>query len=149
MLIFGQPLGRVLAMRMDQFRDEDEGPQLRIVTEWTRVPVPFDAMIAAWASNRTNLQTAAHRDSPWLFPGMIPGKHLLPSYVGGALKDVGIPTSLARTAAWRDMVLQGAPTILAASLGMSENTVQRHAALAGATFARYAGLMRGPGFKEI
>ena len=77
-----------------------------------------------------------------------PGKHLAPNYTSGALREASIPTSLARTAAWRDMVPQGPPTILAAQLGMSENIVQRHAQLAGATFARDAGLAMGPSFKN-
>lgn len=147
-LIFGQPLNRVLAMRLEQFRDDADGAQLRIVNDWVLIPTPFDTMMRAWIANRMNLQTAAHKNSPWLFPGTFPGKHLAPNYTSGALREVGIPTSLARTAAWRDMVLQGAPTILAAQLGMSENVVQRHAQLAGATFARYAGLAMGPSFKE-
>lgn len=95
-----------------------------------------------------NLQTAAHENSPWLSPGTFPGKHLAPNCTSGAPGEAGIPTSLARTAAWRDMVLQGPPTILAAQLGMSENIVQRHTHLAGATFARHAGLAMGPSFKD-
>ncbi|MEB0001468.1 hypothetical protein QN357_00775 [Cryobacterium sp. RTC2.1] len=147
-LIFGQPLNRIMAMQLDQVREIADGIQLRIVDDWISIPAPFDAMMRAWVANRTNLQTAAHKNSPWLFPGTFPGRHLAPAYTSIALAREGIPTSLGRTAAWRDMVLLGAPTILAAQLGMSEDIVQRHALLAGATFARYAGLAMGPGFSE-
>jgi len=46
-LNFGQPLNRVLAMQLDQFRDDADGAQLRVVNDWVLIPTPFDTMMRA------------------------------------------------------------------------------------------------------
>ncbi|WP_104132131.1 hypothetical protein [Cryobacterium sp. M91] len=139
-LLFGQPLNRIASMKLDHVQLDGDVTRLQIVDEWLDLPAPFDALMRSWLTTRFNLQTAAHTQSPWLFPGLMPGQHLIPAYISTALAREGIPGQLGRTAAWRDMVKDAPPSILAGLLGMTLETAVRHAELAGANFARCAAL---------
>jgi hypothetical protein len=127
-------------MKMDQIRVDGDATTLRIVDEWLPLPSPFDTLMRAWLATRFNLQTSAHPESPWLFPGLMPGQHLLPGYISTALAHEGVPAQLGPTAAWRYMVRHAPPSVLAGLLGMTPETAMRHAELAGANFTRYAAL---------
>lgn len=96
------------------------------------------ALLKAQLASRSNLQTAAHADSPWLFPGAMPGQHLGPGYVTTILKRMDASARPTRATTWRQLVREGPPSVLAEMLGISPATAMRHAELAGADFLRYA-----------
>lgn len=56
------------------------------------------------------------------------------------LHDAGIPTLGARTGAWRQLVREAPPAILAEALGITANTAMRYANLAGENYLTYAAL---------
>ncbi|MDF3291555.1 hypothetical protein P3G67_20450 [Streptomyces sp. RB6PN23] len=43
--------------------------RLRLGEPPSPVPEPFAELLLAWIDNRDNMNTAANRDSRWLFPG--------------------------------------------------------------------------------
>lgn len=142
-LLYGQPLNTIASLTLDRIRISDSGVELRFASEWLPVPDPFASVLRDWTANRANLQTAAHTtESPWLFPGAMPGQHLLAAHISSKLRTHGIPAQLGRTTAWRQMVREAPPSVLAELLGMNAATAMRHADLAGANFARYAALQR-------
>lgn len=140
-LLYGQPITTIIALRLDQIQSAPSGElQLRIKDQWMPVPPPFDQLLRDWIQDRANLQTAAHRDSPWLFPGYTPGKHVHANHLSGTLRDLDIPPRDARTATWRDLVRNGPPSVLAELLGIHPNTAEQHKQLAAADYARYTSL---------
>ena len=142
-LLYGQPLNRIASLTTDRVRISSAGVELCFISEWLPVTEPFASLLRTWTANRTNLQTAAHNTtSRWLFPSTAPGKHLPAALVSERLKAYGIPAQLGRAAAWRQMVRDAPPSVLAELLGLSPATAMRHANLAGANFTRYAALQR-------
>lgn len=95
-------------------------------------------MLLAHLDARPNLATGAHRDSPWLFPGVSPGRHLSVATLVQALRAAGVPDLAGRTATWTDLVRDTPPQVLARALGVSPTTAMRHAARAGADWISYA-----------
>src|SRR6266700_2112621 len=55
----------------------------------------------------------------------------------------GIPARASRLAAWRELVRQAPPAVLADTLGVSPGTAMRHAFLGGADWSAYAAYQRG------
>lgn len=142
-LLYGQPLNRIASLTTDRIRISSAGVELCFTSEWLPVTEPFASLLRTWTTNRTNLQTAAHNaNSRWLFPSPAPGQHLPAALISERLKEHGIPAQLGRTAAWRHMVREAPPSVLAELLGLSSATAMRHAELAGSNFARYAALQR-------
>lgn len=139
-LLFGQPVHRLVAMRIEDTDTTGTAVRIRFGNDWLDVPEPFSDLLAAHLAARPNLQTAAHRDSPWVFPGARPGQHLSPQHVRTALRKLGAPALASRTATWRQLVKDAPPAVLAEALGISPATAMRHATLAGADFLAYAAI---------
>lgn len=140
-LLYGQPLNRIASLTTDRIRISGASVELCFTSEWLPVTEPFASLLRTWTANRTNLRTAAHNaNSRWLFPSTAPGQHLPAALISERLKTHGIPAQLGRTAAWRHMVRDAPPSVLAELLGLSPATAMRHADLAGANFTRYAAL---------
>lgn len=140
-LLYGQPLNRIASLTTDRIRISDARVELCFTSEWLPVTEPFASLLRTWTIHRSNLQTAAHNaDSRWLFPSTTPGQHLAAALISKRLKAQGIPAQLGRTAAWRHMVRDAPPSVLAELLGVSPATAMHHADLAGANFTRYAAL---------
>lgn len=145
LLLFGQPAHRIAALRVDQVhratdQDDGVGVRIRLAQDILDVPEPFAALLSAHLNTRPNLATAAHRESPWLFPGVSPGRHLSVGSLVVALRAAGIPALAGRTATWTDLVRDAPPQVLARALGISPTTAMGHAARASADWASYAGL---------
>jgi hypothetical protein len=121
-LLFGQPLDRIAGLTLEQVRVSAGAVELRLAADWLPVPDPFASLLRAWVNGRSNLQTAAHQDSPWLFPGTMPGAHITPRTLSAALRNHGVPARLGRMAAWRQMVRDAPPSVLAELLGIHPAT---------------------------
>lgn len=137
-LLFGQPVHRLVALRIDDADTTGTVVRIRFGDDWLEVPEPFSDLLKTHLAARPNLQTAAHRDCPWVFPGFRPGQHLSPQHVRAALREIGAPALASRTATWRQLVKDAPPAVLAEALGVSPATAMRHATLAGADFLSYA-----------
>jgi hypothetical protein len=142
-LLFGQPVGRTVSLRTNAVRATDDGELgILFAQDWVPVPQPFAILLDDWLDSRTNLQTAAHVDSPWLFPGGSPGEHLAAGTVSTMLARHGISARAAREAAWQDFVHTIPPALLANAFGVTTQAAETYARTAGARYARYAALHR-------
>jgi hypothetical protein len=92
--------------------------------------------LRAIATSNHNNQTATHRNSRWVFRGTAPGRHIVAAHLRERLRPtlaslealLGTLTELTRTTPI---------AILAETLGYSPHTLEAHARVSGATYARY------------
>jgi hypothetical protein len=84
------------------------------------------------------MTTAPNPASPWLFPRQLAGEHRSYRRLVRILHQLGIPARASRLAAWRELVHQAPPAVLADALGVSPGTAMRHAVLGGADWSAYA-----------
>lgn len=141
--LFAQPVGRTVALRTDALRVDDNGElEVLFADDWVPVPAVFAVILDEWAQNRPHLQTAAHVESPWLFPGTSPGRHIQPNTISAAMARHGISPRNVRAAAWRELIRQMPTPLLSSAFGVSTARLDGYAMDAGSRFARYAGLKR-------
>ncbi|WP_423924021.1 hypothetical protein ACPEEZ_06910 [Frigoribacterium sp. 2-23] len=139
--LFGQPVGRTVALPYDAVRVDSNG-DLEIIFSHDLVPVPpaFAVILDGWIKNRPHLQTAAHRDSPWLFTGTTPGRHIQANTISAAMAKHGISPRSVRAAAWRDLIRHMPTPLLSSAFGVSAARLDAYAKDAGSRFARYAAM---------
>ncbi len=94
-------------------------------------------MLADLAASRPNMNTAANPGCDWLFPGGRPGQPLTPGALLRQLRAHGVPVTQARTAAFRQLVLQAPAPVIARALSYSPGTAAGHVTAAGGTWSRY------------
>lgn len=139
MLLYAQPASRIVRLTVDDIIQDGAGQVLiRLGDPPTPVPEPFASLLLQAAADRSNMNTAANPAARWLFPGRRPGQPLTPGTLGALIRDLGVPTVTARTAALRQLVLQAPAPVVAQSLGFHRITAHRAVAEAGGTWSRYA-----------
>ena len=139
-LLFGQPVSRILKLRVDDVTLDDTRTLLRLSDDPVEVPEPAATLLRAYlADPRHRANTAAHTHSQtrWLPPGLMPGRARHATRAAQALRDLGIPARAARTGTWLHLVRQAPPSILAHALGISPQTAMNHAHRAGADYLSY------------
>jgi hypothetical protein len=108
------------------------------------VPEPVAALLREHLRDRNNMTTAANPASPWLFPGQFVGEHRSYRRLVRVLHQLDIPARASRLAAWRELVREAPPAVLADALGVSPGTAMRHAFLGGADWYDYAARRGAP-----
>lgn len=136
-LLYAQPMARLVRLSVDDIPVDDDQVLLRLGTPATPAPEPFGELLATYLRERANMNTATNADTRWLFPGGRAGQPLAPSGLSRQLRTFGMPTTQARTAAFRQLVLQAPAPVIAHALGYNPNTAHQHHADAGGTWARY------------
>jgi hypothetical protein len=143
LLLYAQPVSRLARLTLDDIIIGDDGQVfIRLGDPPTPVPEPFAAMLTELAANRVNMNTAANPGCQLLFPGQRVGQPLMPIGLRRQLHELGIPLTQARTAAFRQLVLQAPPPVVARSLGFDYGTATEHAIAAGGTWNRYPAARR-------
>ncbi|MFC4517772.1 MULTISPECIES: hypothetical protein [Streptomyces] len=137
-LLYAQPLSRVVRLTIDDVTNEDGLVLLRLGDPPSPVPEPAAGLLLHWIDNRDNMNTATNRDSRWLFPGRRAGQPMHPDTLAALINDLGIPTVAGRTAAIRQHVLEMPAPVVAEALGYHHVTTARIASEAGDTWSRYA-----------
>jgi len=137
LLIHGQPLARIARMQLDQLRIDGHGITIRFAAEHLRIPEPFASVVHARIEDLPNLNTAAHRDNRWLFPGGRPGQPIHQGTLMSLLRDAGIDLRGTKNAALRELVLQMPAPIVADSFNYSYTVTEQHRRNAGAQFIDY------------
>jgi hypothetical protein len=139
MLLYAQPLSRILHLTVgDLVRDDDGQSWLRLGDPPSPVPAPFDALLHQLAASRHDHVPVNHA-STWLFPGRHAGQPASYRAMLTQLRDLGLPLRAARISALRQLVLQVPAPVIADALGFHHTTTTRQHANAGATWSRYAG----------
>ncbi|MFE3279962.1 hypothetical protein [Nocardia sp. NPDC059239] len=106
MLLYAQPLTRVLRLTTSDVLDTDGEVRIRLGDPPSPVPEPVAGLLRTHAANRLNLSTATNHDASWLFPGRRSGQHLTCDAIERQLRRYQIPALTGRSAAIRHLVLQ-------------------------------------------
>ncbi|MBV9315670.1 MAG: hypothetical protein JO100_18490 [Pseudonocardia sp.] len=139
MLLYAQPLSRIVRLTIsDIITGDNQQIQLRIGDPPSPVPEPFAALPREHIATRGNMHTAANPNRGWLFPGRCAGQPPRPEVLGRAIRAMGMPTVLGRTAALRQLVLQAPAPVVAGMLGFHIKHTARVHTQAGGTWNRYA-----------
>ncbi|CAM3952514.1 Fis family transcriptional regulator [Janibacter anophelis] len=137
LLVFGQPLERLLALTWDDVTIADDLVTIRLGgTADIELPSPIDEPFRQLAAEPDNHQTAAHPDSNWVFPGYSPGRHLDPGYIAGRLRTT-VGARAARLGTLHELTKLGPTAIIAEFLGYSPATIELHARGSAANYASY------------
>jgi hypothetical protein len=76
-------------------------------------------------------------ESPWLFPGLLPGQPIGYSTLREQVSVLGLPLREARISALRQLVLDAPAPVIAGALGFHQTTTTRQVAHADGTWNRY------------
>ncbi|WP_238348323.1 hypothetical protein [Ornithinimicrobium pratense] len=139
-LLYAQPLARVCRMRVDQITVTAAGiTRATFDTYPIELPDPLDHLVRTHLTRRGQASYASRPDT-WLFPGGIPGKHLVTENIRSQLVARGIQPLAARNAAMFQLASTMPTPILAEILGLSPTTATRWAALAARDWSTYTAL---------
>lgn len=104
MLLYAQPLVRIVGLRTDRIQTTPTEIRILLGTEATAVPEPFAGLLRDHLNARPNMRTANTGGNPWLFPSTRAGHHLHPTTLTMRLRNLGVDLLGARNAALRDLV---------------------------------------------
>jgi hypothetical protein len=139
LLLYAQPLVKVVTLPTTVVEDSDDGMSITLGTHASDVPEPFASLLRDHLASRPNLRTGAGPDSPWLFPSTLAGRHLHPNTVMDRLRDLGVNLLGARNRAIGELVFECPPSLVAEALGYSTKVAFLHADKGAEPWARYAG----------
>ena len=132
MLLYAQPLSRVLRLTLSDITRSDDGQvHIRFGHPPAPVPEPFASLLLQLIADRPATSTN------WLFPGRNPGQPAAYATIFTQLRGLGFPMRTARISALRQLVLQAPAPVIAEALGFHYTTTERQHANAGATWNRY------------
>jgi hypothetical protein len=129
LLLYAQPLTRIHHLTTSDILDDGDG-QMRIRFGDPPAPVP-DPL--------AGLLRQLPRDprSPWLFPGLLPGRPIGYPTLRQQVSGPGLPLREARISALRQLVVQAPAPVIADALGFHQTTTTRQVAHAGGTWNQY------------
>lgn len=136
-LLFAQSFAAVTKIRIDQVTHNEAGIHLSLGREPVHLPGAMGELVEQLAEDR-RAYSAIGRDSnsPWLFPGLHPERHLSPATLLGRLKELGITARATQHAALRDLTASLPTAVINRLLGISISSVDRWKA--GGQWAAYA-----------
>ncbi len=139
-LLYAQPLSRVCRMRREQISvHPDHIVTVTFDTVPIELPTPLNRLVIAHLGRRGQASYVSQPDH-WLFPGGLPGKHLVTENIRGQLLGRGIPPGSHRNAALYQLAAEMPVPVLADLLGLSTTAATRWATLAGPDWATYMAL---------
>lgn len=138
-LLYAQQLSRIVALTTNRVRVVDGDVYLALGTADAIVPDPLGQLLL-------RLATEAHpyagvgtpTSSPWLFPGLHPGRPLHPSTLGQRLRRLGVHTMTSRRRALMELASELPGAVLAELLGLHPNTAVHWVEVAGGDWNNYA-----------
>lgn len=141
LLLYAHPCGKIVAMKTTAIEPRPDGLYLHIGIPRALIPAQIADLFWTYLNDRPNQQTT-NTDSQWLFPGTLAGQHIHPDTLMKGLRDLGIDIAATRNSTLRDLVQQLPPTLLANTLGYSNQVVHKHAAAAGVPMSNYVQLKK-------
>ncbi len=139
-LVFGQRIEDAVRLTWNDTEILDGLATVTLGATAITLPVPLDQPLRDLATRQG--QTAAHPNSPWIFPGQNPGHHITGSTLRERLKKI-FSTRAARLGTLHEMTKATPIPIIAEVLGYSPATIERHAVASASTYARYIGATLG------
>lgn len=140
-LLYAQPLTRITQLRTGHVSKTDKGIVLQLGSKPLDVPPPLDELLLQQVSNRRGHGAVGHpkdTDNPWLFPGVRAGRPLSPFQLMRRLQTLGIAVRASRNTALVHLATQLPTPVISQLLGMSLDTAERWAAIAGTGHLAYA-----------
>lgn len=137
-LLYAQPLTRVVRLTIDDVLHDGETTLLRIGEPASPIPAPVASLLQEYIAGRANMTTATNPASRWLFPGRRAGQPCRPDHLSALLGKVGVPAAAARGAAIRQQLLEMPAPVVADALGYHDKTTTRLLNEAGSQWSRYA-----------
>ncbi len=137
MLLFAQTVTSITRMRAAQV-DVSDPARVFVTFECTPVemPEPLGQLLREQLSARGQASYVSNTNE-WLFPGGIPGRHLVTENIRSQLVVLGIRPRPARHAAMFALAAQVPHMILAQTLGISNTAATTWAALAARDWSSY------------
>lgn len=144
-LVFGQPMERVVALTWDDLTITKDAVTLQLGTgEALKIPSPLDNCFRALRAHAKVTLTATHREDRWLFPGRQPGQHLSAGYLSSRLRSQ-MALRAARLGSLQEMSRMAPPALLAELLGYSPFTIEAHATTGSSHWSGYIEALRDTG----
>lgn len=138
-LLYGQQLSRIVALRVDQITTSSDGVYLNLGSSPVNIPEPLGALLVELAvTGRRYSGVGSSARSHWLFPGLQPGRPLNPSHLGQRLRQLGIRTMPSRRSALMHLASQLPAAVLAELLNLHPTTAVHWVATAGGDWNTYA-----------
>jgi hypothetical protein len=140
LLCYGQQLSRITTMTRDQITRHDDGTvTLRLGRGDITVPEPLAGLLLELlAHGRPYVGVGSPTDSPWLFPGMQPGRPLTAAQLGNRLRRLGIYAIAARRATMTQLAATLPAAVLSDLLQIAPTTAVHWVNQAGGDWNRYA-----------
>ncbi|OHT81887.1 Fis family transcriptional regulator [Mycobacteroides chelonae] len=145
-IVFGQRVETIAALTWGQILITDT-VTIKLADLPIELTAPLDEPVRQLAADPSNSQTAAHRDSPWIFRGLTPGSHIGPTALRQRLKPT-LSALQARLGTLNQLTQTTPIAILAETLGYSPITLEAHAQASGATYAQYIANKAAPSASE-
>jgi integrase len=135
-IVFAQRAEDVAALTWDKVAITSDTATIDLAGLPIHLPPPLDEPVRALAASNYNSQTAAHRNSPWVFRGYTPGRHIAPTHLRNYLRPV-LAALEARLGTLNELTQTTPIAILAETLGYSPQTLEAHARASASTYSRY------------
>ena len=139
-LLYGQQLTRITRLRRDQVTLTDGKTHLSLGVTSIDVPTPLDRLIGRLLAEHRH-HTAFSLPviaTPWLFPGLHPGRPINAAGLGARLRRLGIEPRAARRGALSHLAASMPAGVLARALDLTPNTAVRWVGSTGGDWNRYA-----------
>jgi hypothetical protein len=118
-LLYAQTVATIAELTIDYVQIEGQQVRLRLGREPILIPAPLDDLVRKLIDTRSgHAAVGNHHDSPWLFPGGRPGQPLSAFRIAERLRQLGIQSNRARSAALFQLAADVPAAILARTLGI-------------------------------
>jgi len=151
-LLYAQTASAIAELTIDHVQLTDQQVWLRLGREPILIPVPLDRLVRDLVQTRAgHAAVAGHHESPWLFPGGQPGRHLSAFRKAERLRQLGIQASRARSAALFQLAGDLPAAVLARTLGIHISVAAAWQRASSGDWLAYAAEIsrRGPGTQSI
>lgn len=135
-LIFAQPIARIVRLRWDDVTIAPNNVTMNLAGMPIRLDHPLDGPVRDLAASPGQANTAAHRNSPWIFRGAMPGNHITAMHMRQQLHPL-FSSLAARLGTLTELSRQTPVAILSEALGYTAATLEKHAAVSGADYGKY------------
>jgi hypothetical protein len=136
-LLLGQPLTRIVALRCEDVTTDHERVYLRLGRRATELPAALGELALDLRDHPAGQARAAPAPGPWLLPGREHGQHLTAEQLRERLKPLGLATRSARRGALLALAAELPAAVLAERLGIHPDRAAQWTQLAGTTYADY------------
>ncbi|WP_330230295.1 hypothetical protein OHA40_30625 [Nocardia sp. NBC_00508] len=119
-LLYAQPFTVITRLTVAHIEVRDTGTYVLLGESPLLVPGRLATLIRDHLGSRGSYAVVGRRvDSPWLFPGTHPDRHLSAAQLGRRLRRIGVYSAPGRRAALLDLATQVPAAVIARTLGIS------------------------------